>query len=232
MKAMDKITPRLMGLHRMGKTGFTALALLGSGVFILLPLGLTAIGLYVVLARLSDLPILPWLPVVLVVLCIGLLTARIGRLLWRCKEYGPALTVMRRSQGANRLALLATVLTAVSSLLVVGLTHQQGGMADLAVCLLGSMLTGFVLGREVWRQIQGWREDFPPLSATLLAQIIDDFQDELRDWQEVDGPSLVGTRADLFRVQMLVVESYLEQYPELARHEAAIYHALGRSVGM
>jgi hypothetical protein len=105
-------------------------------------------------------------------------------------------------------------------------------VADVAAVLLGSTAIGIVLGREVWRQIQGWRDDFPRLPAALLPQIIRDFQDELREWQQVDGPSLVGTRGDLFRVQMLVVEKYLERYPELTTHEAEIYQALSRSVGM
>jgi len=229
---MDDTQQHPVGLHRVWRNGLTVLALLGGGVFVLLPLGLTAVGFHVVLSGIYALPILPWVPFILAALCSGLLTARIGRLLWRGKDYGTALTVMRHSQGPSRLALLVAVLTAVSSLLVAGLTHQRGGVADVAAALLGSTVVGIVLGREVWRQIQGWRDDFPPLPAALLPQIIQDFQDELQEWQQVDGPSLVGTRGDLFRVQMLVVESYLERYPELAKHEADIYQKLNRSVGM
>ncbi|WP_141400511.1 hypothetical protein [Magnetospirillum sp. 15-1] len=117
-------------------------------------------------------------------------------------------------------------------MLLGALAPPRGGITDLAAVLLGGTVVGFVVGREVMRQVQAWRHDFPPLPATLLPQIIQAFHDELREWQQVDGPSLVGTRGDLFRVQMGVVANYLERSPELARHEVEIYQALDRSVGM
>lgn len=220
------------GLSRIGRTGSEVLAVLGGGLFVCLPLGLSAIGWHVVLAGIYDLPGLPWASVSFLLLWAGLFAARIGRLLWRGAEYGMVLTIMRRSQTQSGLTLLATVLTCVSSMLLGALAPPRGGITDLAAVLLGGTVVGFVVGREVMRQVQAWRHDCPPLPAELLDPIIRDFHDELREWQQVDGPSLVGTRGDLFRVQMGVVANYLERSPELARHEAEIYQALDRSVGM
>lgn len=56
----------------------------------------------------------------------------------------------------------------------------------------------------------------PPWPVELIAEIKKTYIEEYRRWSDTThGPSLIGTKADLYRLQMLVMDSYAEKYPEV-----------------
>lgn len=56
----------------------------------------------------------------------------------------------------------------------------------------------------------------PPWPAERIAEMKIAYLEEYRRWSNTThGPSLIGTKADLYRLQMLIMDSYAEKYADV-----------------